>query len=289
MGSVHPIRTDDKLDEFFTFTFEGQKGYVYSATKHPLDHSFEQYFFNWPEEKSRLIEHVRRFSPTHEVYYAPALYSRPEATKEAFLGTFFVWAEFDGTLPNGQMADLPEPSIKIQSSTEDHEHWYWKLEYFITDPLIAEDISRRLTYHLEADLSAWNSNRLLRPPDTIHHESSRQTTILRWDSRPIKIEEFIKLPDLAFKILGEEDIGFIPDPVDVIAKYAWTKENFEFFKVREITPGSISGSGGRSAALSKIGHICMEMGMTNAETLSLLQHKDNHWGKYLHRRDRRLR
>ncbi len=273
------------MDEFFEFMFDGQQGFVYSPTKHPLTHEFEQYFFKWPEEKNNLLAHVRRFSPTHEVYYAPALYSKADATKGSFLGTYFVWAEFDGKLPE-TVGDLPSPSIKIQSSTEAHEHWYWRLEHFITDQTIVENISQRLTYHLQADLSAWNSNRVLRPPGTIHHESSNQTIIIRWDPRPIKIQEFVGLPDLTFKILGENDIGFIPHPIDVIAKYAWPAEAVELFKVKEIERGK---GGGRSAALAKLGHFCIEMGMTNAETLAILQHKDAHWKKYIHRIDQKTR
>ncbi|SRR6266498_351254 len=288
MDSVQVIRTDDQLDEFFEFIFNQQRGYVYSPTKHPVTHDFEQYFFKWPEEKQELINHTRRFSLTHEVYYSPSIYNQKDSKKESFKGTYFVWAEFDGKIPDS--LDIPEPSIKIQSSTEEHEHWYWRLEHFITDKKIAEDISQRLTYHLQADLSGWDCNQVLRPPGTIHHESSKQTAILRWDSRPIKIEEFIGLPDLPIKLLGESDIGFVPNPLDVVAKYPWPVEAIELFKVKDIEPGYISGTGkGRSAALTKMGHFCIEMGMSNAETLAILQHKDGHWKKYLHRRNQKER
>lgn len=290
MGSVHPIRTDDKLDEFFTFMFGDTEGFAYSPTLHPVTKDWEQYFFKWPEEKEELINHVRRFSSTHEIYYAPALYSRRAADKDAFLGTWFVWTEFDGTLPNN-LQNVPEPSIKIQSSTAGHEHWYWKLNYFISDIDAVQQISKRLTYYLQADLSVWNANRVLRPPDTIHHESSQQTSILRWDHRTYGVEDFSRLPEVEAALLGEDDnIGEIPEALDVIFKYPFSEEDARFFKLKEIKPGHETGSGkGRSAALTRLGHICAEMGMSTVESLALLQHADNRWGKYSKRRDQKHR
>lgn len=290
MGSVHQLRTDDKLDEFFDFMFGDVAGYAYSPTLDPSTKQFEQYFFQWPEEKGRLVEHVRRFSPTHEIYYSPALYKGPGATKNDFLGTWFVWTEFDGTLPNN-IQNVPDPSIKIQSSTAGHEHWYWKLEHFISDYQAVQQISKRLTYYLQADLSVWNANRVLRPPDTIHHESSRQTSILRWDSKSYGVEAFAGIPDVEAALLGEDDaIGNLPEAIDVIFKYSFSEENSRFFKLKEVKPGSETGSGkGRSAALARLGHICAEMGMSTEESLALLIHADNRWGKYSKRRDQKHR
>lgn len=289
VASVHHIRTDDKLSEFFDFMFGETVGYAYSPTLHPTTKSFEQYFFQWPEEKDRLIEHVRRFSSTHEVYYAPALYSRPAATKDDFLGTWFVWAEFDGTVPS-DLKGVPEPSIKVQSSDEDHQHWYWKLNHFISDLQGNEHISKRITYHLQADLSIWNCNRVLRPPNTIHHESTRQTTILRWDNRSYGIEDFANIPDVEAVLLGEDDdIGNIPEAIDVLLKYPWSEDNAKFFKQKKVLPHAHTGRVDRSGALARLGHICTEMGMSSAESLSLLIHADTRWGKYSNRRDQRHR
>lgn len=290
VASVHPIRTDDKLSEFFDFMFGNTVGYVYSPTLHPVTKDWEQYFFQWPKQKDELITHVRRFSATHEIYYSPALYSRPEASKDAFLGTWFVWTEFDGTLPSST-ENVPEPSIKIQSSNETHQHWYWKLNYFISDIQAVEQISKRLTYYMQADLSVWNANRVLRPPHTVHHESSRQTQILRWAVTSYGVEDFARLPDVEVVLLGEEDvIGEIPEALDVIFKYPFSEEDARFFKLKEVKPGYETGSGkGRSAALARLGHICAEMGMSSAESLALLLHADNRWGKYKARRDQRHR
>jgi hypothetical protein len=105
------------------------------------------------------------------------------------------------------------------------------------------------------------------------------------------VEDFAGLPEVEAALLGEDDnIGEVPEALDVIFKYPFTEENSRFFKLKEVKPGYESGSGkGRSAALARLGHICAEMGMSSAESLSLLLHADNRWGKYSKRRDQRHR
>lgn len=283
MGTVHPLGVgSSELGQFFDFMYGDETGYVYSPTKNPVTDAFEQYFFEWPTERQLLIQHVQRYSATHEVYYGPALFSLRDATKESFLGTNVVWAEFDGILPVS-LAGVPEPSIKIQSSTVGHQHWYWKLDNFIRDQALIEDISQRITYHLQADLSCWNANRVLRPPGTLHHESAKQTQLLRWDERAYGLIEFAKLPELPVKLLGIGDIHAVPEALEVVLKYEFIDEAIQLFKTKQIPKGE------RSSAITKMSHFCMEMGMTNAETLAILYNVDDRWGKFKNRTDRKER
>lgn len=284
MGTVHPLGTPQgsELEQFFDLIYGDEIGFVYSPTKNPVTNAFEQYFFEWPKEKGLLLDHVRRYTTTHEVYYGPALYHERLGTKESFLGTSVVWAEFDGVLPDS-LKGVPDPSVKIQSSTAGHEHWYWKLNTFVRDQTLIEDVSQRITYLLQADLSCWNANRVLRPPGTIHHESAKQTQLLRWDSHSYDLVEFSKLPDLPIKLLGIGDIHAVPETLEVILKYQFVEEAVSLFKTKAIPKGE------RSSAITKMAHFCMEMGMSNAETLSILYNVDDRWGKFKHRTDRKDR
>jgi hypothetical protein len=279
VGTIHKLGVPStELKEFLDFIYGDVEGYAYSPTKNPVTGAFEQYFFKWPLESGRLIDHINRYSATHEVYYGPALFSRADATKEAFLGTNVLWAEFDGSTPTLRELDgVPTPAIKIQSSTAQHEHWYWKLDGFISDMSLLEDISQRLTYHLKADLSCWNANRVLRPPGTTHHESARQTQQLRFELKTNSITDFIGLPELPVKLLGFSDIHVIPDVADAILKYSFSEEAVRLFREKKIEKG------GRSSALTKLAHFCMEMDMSNAETLSILYNADERWKKFTNR------
>lgn len=281
MGTVSSINeSTEEWERFFDYIYGDESGYVYSPTKDPESGSFQKYHFQWPQEKAAFFRHLAIHSKDREVYYGPALFASRGAEKPDFKGTYFVWCEFDGNAPDA-VVDIPEPTLKIQSSQKGHEHWYWKIDGFINDIQVAESISQKLAYYLGADLGSWNGNRVLRPVGTIHHESGLPVKILRWDERPRSIADFVSLPELPIKILQEDDIKVIPFVLDVIAKYKWDKEVFDFFKEPTMPKGS------RSSALSKLGHYCIEMGMTNAETLSIISSADDRWGKFKNRTNRK--
>lgn len=288
MGTVHNIHQSSELERFVDYLFGDNTGFVYSPTKDPdveAEDGWSTHFFHWPSERDKLLTHITIKSPELEVYIGPALFAERAAKKETFRSTQFVWAEFDGDVAE-ELKEAPTPSLRIQSSTDDHQHWYWKLDGPNESADDVENISQRLAYSLGADLSCWNANRVLRPPTSTHHESGLPVRVLEWTENTYATTRFVDIPQVPIKLLKEADINFIPDVLDVISKYAWEPENFEFFRTKDIKRG---GGKGRSSALSKLGHICMEMGMTNAETLSLVMNADDRWGKYRNRPDRKIR
>jgi hypothetical protein len=287
VGSITSIDPKQDLQTFLEFIYGNETGFVYSPTKNPDPDNpvWRQYFFHWPTGKDQLVNHIQVKSHTHEVYVSPGLYKDTEdAEKESFKGTSVVWVEFDGNDPS-KVLDVPKPNLIIQSSTSKHEHWYWKLDRFVDEFGALENITERLAYHLSADLGCWNANRVLRPPGTKHHESGLTVTTLSWDPTPIAINQFNGLPAVPVKLLQEKDINYVPPPLEVIAKYSWEgrEEDFKFFMTPKIEQGH------RSSALAKLGHICVELGMTNAETLSLLFNADGRWGKFSKRKDQKAR
>lgn len=280
MGSVQFISPSAELERFFDFMYEGQNGFAYSATKDPETEDWQQYFFQWPVEKASLIDHCLRYASTHEVYYGPALYSEPNAEKSSFKGSRVLWVDFDGQVPK-ELRGVPEPSVKLQSSTSDRQHWYWKLNETVNSLEVFEGITQRLTYHLQGDFGSWNANRVLRPPYTRNHKRNQATEIIRWDDRPMSLAAFAEVPQLEFKVIGDDDIRVVPEVIRPLTRYVWDDEVLDFFRLPEIDRGT-KGKG-RSAALTKLAHHCVEMGMDNAETLAILLHADDRWGKFKNR------
>lgn len=276
MSSVRSL--DDmsqELERFFDCLYGDQIGYVYSPTKDPHTDGWEQFFFEWPYQKVELVQHAIEKSASREVYHGVVLFNTDKATKESVMGTNYIWAEFDGEIPKlSELDNTPPPTIRIQSSLQGHEHWYWRLEGFVKDINVIENITQRLAYHLKADLSCWDVVQVLRPPNTTHHQSQQMTTLVTMGSQAVPITSFAQLPEIPIKILQEDDIHHVPVVLNVIAKYPWTEDDINFFREMKIDKGY------RSSALTKLGHICIEMGMTNAETLSILFNANARWKKY---------
>lgn len=288
MGTVHQLdNTTSELGRFLDFIYGNSTGIAYSPTKDPQSGKWEQYFFEWPSERTQIISHIERFSPTHEVYYGPALRNSRSSAKGDFKSSECLWVEFDGTLPV-ELKDVPVPSIKIQSSTEGHEHWYWKLDSVINDSDTLENLTKKLAYTLQAD-HCWDSSRVLRPPTTVHHESGLTVGLSRWDGRPLGVQEFLGLKDFPTEVFDEDDIREIPDVLKVISKYDWPDDFYNLFMAKEIIKRKSGPGEGRSGALTKVGHYGVELGMSNAEILSLLLHADKRWKKYEGRNDQKKR
>lgn len=287
-----PLKPEVELEPFFDRFYGLQSGYAYIATKHPTEKGdngknlWVQKFFLWPEEKTELLNTVITSMGEWEVYFCPALFTKPEAKKENFKGTYYLWTEFDGTLPE-TLGSVPEPSMKIQSSTEGHEHWYWRLTYWEDNPETIEKITRPLAYNLGADLSVWNCNKVLRPPATIHHESRRITFFKKNSEESYSIEAFASLPEPAGKLLAVDSLGELPPWQDVVYGYQWPPNISKLFRSSNWAQGGTiqledgKTNKGRSSALTALAGWAAEFtSMTDEEIYVLIAKKNKDWGKW---------
>lgn len=274
---------DVEVGNFLDSLFVGQKGHVYSPVKQSDTGYWQPYWFKWPEHKSSLITHMLRQSDYGDVYISPSVFKAPSDKKAAWKGSNYVWIEFDGNAPAELPDGIPQPTIKIQSSTSKHEHWYWKLKQFETDSSALEGLSKQLTYTLDADKSGWDCSQVLRAPGTLHQESRKRVRLLSQNSRSFKFSDFKNLVTAPESVVIDTTFDDLPDVQDVIAKYPFPKDATDLFHKKTQPVGS------RSAALTRLGFHCVEMGMTNEECYVILYNADERWGKFKNREDRAKR
>jgi KaiC/GvpD/RAD55 family RecA-like ATPase len=291
MGSVKEINQEQNLVQFFDKIFGQQVGYVYAPTKSFDEHQrWTKHFYHWPNEKDRLIEHVISKTITHEAYYCPVLFKRPAHSPESLTpehvhGSYYVWAEFDYGVPDyKKLAELgiPEPSIRIRSSERQKQHWYWRLDTFQTDYRVLETLSQRLAYALEADLSGWDYQQVLRPPGTIHHESKRTVLLLSKSDTYYSVDNFEDLPEVPSDVFSDLKLGAIPVVNLTVLKYAFPDDTADLFRkrVEELNVKNGAVRADRSDALMRLGYDFAMIGMSNEEIYALLRNADDRWGKF---------
>jgi archaellum biogenesis ATPase FlaH len=263
-------------NEFLTDLFGDQEGIIYAPVKYP--NSFKQYFFDWPQERDKLERHLDDYGH-RDVYLSPALFSERRISPETFKGTNYLWSEFDGTTPTNAI----EPSIRVSSSASGHEHWYWKLDNFVTDVHQIEDLNRRIAYHYGADLSVWDYQNVLRPVDTWNHKRNKPVTLLSKNDTLYALDHFFQLPIPPAGSKVEVKLGSLPSRDSILAKYKWTYDALDMLFKDEVPVGS------RSSALARLVHECLELGLSNEETYVLIEDRDSKWGKYVGRSDRQKR
>ena len=264
-----------EVESFLDSLFEDQAGYIYTPTKNPKSGYWQQYFFQWPEQRDQVITHLLDQTTSKDCYVAPSLFKAPSDKKSAWKGTNYIWTEFDGNAPANTPDGIPAPTIRIQSSEAGHEHWYWRLDNFETDHRVVEGLAKRLAYTLDADKSGWDCSQVLRPPGTVHRESRKRVRLLRATDKKHSIGDFTNLVDVNDEpVVANTKFEDIPAIQEVVAKYKWEKDAWDLFQ----KPSQKVGS--RSSAMTRLGFHCVEMGMTNEETYSVLYNADERWGKF---------
>ncbi len=271
------IAYSTEVESFLDNLFGSESGFVYAPTKNPATGHWQKYFFSWPEQRSDIVTHMMDATRTKEAYIAPSLFSRMDATKDAWRGTRYVWVDFDGNAPGELPEGIPSPSIRIQSSTRGHEHWYWRLNEFETEMAVVEGLSKRLAYTLESDRSGWDSVQVFRAPGTLHHDTKRRVRLLTADDSRHSIADFVNLVEPPESVVINTNITDLPDLQDVIAKYKWPTDARDLFKKAKQPHGS------RSEAMMRMAYHCIEMEMTDEEAYVILMNCDDRWGKYKNR------
>ena len=296
------------LSQFFDTIWRNVEGFVYLPTLDRKTNDWRKTFFKWPLHKKHVIQHVLSGTAKGlDVYYSPVLYKgtsdgqpgRP--VKDNILGSHTVWAEFDGPSEDysrlltedgaeeGSEAvreahsAIPAPSVRVQSSLDDHEHAYWLLDELVTDVKWLEDKNRSITYSFRSDTSGWDATQILRPPYTQNYKRDRPVTVIQLDGPSYGKQVFEPLVP-PIQIVNENIvIENLPSVESVVAKYPWDEEHFKMFM------DPVQEEGKRSAALMRLGYFCIETGMTDTEAYAILYNADQRWGKYRGRQDQKKR
>lgn len=281
------------LDSFIEFLYGGLEGFVYLAASDPSvgidpvtkQRDWKQEFFKYPAEVNKLKSTIRGASASHDVYLAPAIYSSRSAQRSAVLGTNVVWTEFDGNTPTFDSSTGGTPSLLIRSSGSNNHHVYWRLDEPVIGADAIEEITRRITYNMQADESAWDATQVLRPPETFNYKYGD----------PIKVEVesysgfvysksiFDDLAPAPAQIETQWDLGTLPDLNQVLLKYAFGPD-----MIRLITAEQHDIQD-RSASAMNLAYGCAQMGLTDNEIMAIMLATDDKWGKFKLRNDREKR
>lgn len=295
MAQLEPsVDAVEGLGKFYDYLWEHNEGWVYLPTKDPETESWKKTLFEWPKHRGQIVKYtLEKSAEGKEVYVAPAMFNAPSPTKDNVKGSNVLWVEFDGNAPvewgpqDSEAADglpvAPEPSLRVCSSREGHEHCYWKLAEFDKDIEWVENVNRSLAYNLKADTSGWDANQVLRPPFTINYKHDLPVHIAAARAVGFSKSDFKDFKNVKQIVTESIEINDIPPISKVIAKYPWDDHHSDlFFK-------GIIEEGKRSSALMALGYFGAESGMSDEEIYSVLMNADDRWGKFKNRNDRQKR
>lgn len=277
-----------ELHSFVDFLFDGLHGTAYVAVVDPSDrlNGWTQNFFAYPDDRSRMETVILQAAETHDVYLSPVLWKSGNAEKENFKCSNVVWTEFDGNPPSDNDYYTP-PSLRVQSSTPENQHAYWRLTEPVYDVAALESINRNITFNHNADSSAWDATQILRPPSTKNHKPERDgapVSVLTYSDTTYDVSIFEGLPKAPEQIDSSNwQLGVLPDFTQTILKWEFTPDMVLLFKKQKAEVKD------RSASLMNLAYGLAQMGMSDPEIFVCLLNADDRWGKFKDRKDRNKR
>lgn len=276
------LQTDvEVLNDFYSSIFSSQAGTVCLAVKQVGTKVFSRIPFNWPEQKQELIEATVRYTPTHEVYYTPAIYAPGSFQMDHVIGAAAFWIELDG--PPKELGPIPQPTLKIQTSPG-KEHWYWQLSAPASTEQLNK-INKSLMYVLGAsdyDKSGADATQVLRPPNTVNYkyESPLPVALTAASGDRYAPDAFDWLPAAPEEPLAVAvNVGSIPDITEIIFQYEVSSA------ARDIIRTGRSSSNDRSDTLMQLGYELAKSYMPVEAMMAVLINVDNRIGKFSKRDD----
>lgn len=265
----------------------------------------------WREKQDLIVEFILAQDAKMDVYYSMAHYKEgsKEKSKVNAVGARVLWIELEGdnegqASPKDALAKLvkegiiPSPTYRIQSSSENAQHWYWILDG-IYAPDIIETLNRRLAYYLDADRACWNIDRVLRPPYTHNHKPKRANKdgsapavdIIEYNGQVYKPVQFKDLPGVRVQLTEIAEFGDIPDIDTVFRKYPWDNQHSDLFSAdkAQFFDAKTNDYSGRGNAMARLAYFGAEVGMTDEAIYCILDDVDKRWGKFTGRHDRNRR
>jgi hypothetical protein len=169
----------------------------------------------------------------------------------------------------------------VQTSYESKVHCYWRVDP--SNQAVIEDISRRLTYHLQADNGGWDSTQLLRPPETINHKNELPVKLVALEQNHFTLDDFAFVPNVSTPVVEYVTAENLIPVGKVLAAHTLPLQLHRMVK-RE-TPVEPY----RSSFLARLANELAEEELTHAEIVSCLREADSRIKKYEGRNDQLMR
>lgn len=298
--------------EFLGNVWGPESANVFLATKpEPNLFSVSPLITSWRLKQDTIVEFFIAQDAKMDVYYSMAHYKDGAESKEKVnaIGARCLWIELEGdnegqARPKDALEKLisegiiPRPTYRLQSSSENAQHWYWILDGLYA-PDIIETLNRRLAYYLNADRACWNIDRVLRPPFTHNHKKKRANSdgsapavdILEYTGVIYTPAQFKDLPGVRVQLTEIAEFGDIPDIDTVFRKYPWDNQHSDLFAAdpKQFWDEKTKEYTGRGNAMARLAYFGAEVGMTDEAIYCVLDDVDKRWGKFTGRHDRNRR
>ncbi|UZG58008.1 AAA family ATPase [Rhodococcus opacus] len=170
--------TPEEQLEVLSQVWGKDKGYVFcpyipadvARTPQRKQHWHEGQAFQWPAESDRILNHLRAHTDD-DLYFAPNVFSSKGRRAELAIKGDRQWADLDESDP--RLIDDPlRPNLAWETSPDRYAA-VWFMDEPREDIAKAGNENHRLSIHLGADPSGWDTTQLLRVPGSANNKPGK--------------------------------------------------------------------------------------------------------------------
>lgn len=246
--------------------------------------------FLWPKDKEVILRHMSEHR-NDDLFWCPMLFETPYRKAELALEERCLWADLDLVNPK-KIEDYP-PTVAWETSPNRYQA-LWLLDgEFIWGASGPGMVNQRLTYHLGADPSGWDTTQLLRLPEWPNHKPERRAENggkppigkLLWKNRQMYMaKDFESLPMVEAEVAVAE---ILEEEIDRIDRHElWAEVKLKVSSgVREIYEhrDSVTEADHRSDKLWRMERELADVGLTVTQIVALV--RGTVWNKFDGRAD----
>jgi AAA domain/RepB DNA-primase from phage plasmid len=239
--------------------------------------------FAWPRQRAAILQRLQDHQDDDQ-YFTPALFNGKHRWEHLVVAESCLWADLDDA-PEANLNGLA-PNVMWQTSPG-RRQGVWLLSTPKVGASWYGNENHRLTLHIGADPSGWDSTQLLRVPGTVNHKPGygdggvQGHLYLPVHAKPYSWRAFDGLPELPAEELGAWPEDAAIAEVDTDEVWGRIKDSLPTDARRKFLSRSTSGD--TSNTLWYIEMSLAEAGCTEAEIVALMW--DNAWNKYKGRQD----
>lgn len=245
--------------------------------------------FMWPRDRLKIIHHLESHV-NDDVYWCPSLFEDKKRRMELAMDEHALWADLDEVDPRS-ISDYP-PTTAWQTSPGRYQALWIIAGGDMQGASWAGRENQRLTYHLGADQSGWDTTQLLRLPGWKNHKpeyrgmdgSPAQGKLLWQGRRHYLPDEFGDLPEIEGGMGDLLVTDIIEDQIDHVDRHeVWGRVRLKVSsRVRELVAAR-EVAGDRSDALWEIERELADAGCTVVEIVAIT--RATVWNKFAGRSD----
>lgn len=238
--------------------------------------------FKWPEDRAKIIDYMLKHQD-HDLYWCPSLFEYPSRREDLAMDEHALWADLDEIDPS-TIDDYP-PTIAWESSPGRYQALWLAASGDFQGASWPGNENQRLTYHIGADRSGWDTTQLLRVPGWINHKPNydKPKGKLLWADGPqYHPGDFTSLPEV------EGMTGDITDAleteIDNVDRHAvLARVKLKLTRRTRDLLSARSATGDRSDALWEMERSLADVGCSVAEIVAIV--RETVWNKYVDRAD----